>query len=56
MKSHTLFILTLILFDGLAVAWGAWEFWSAREKKAKPAPEPASPPPGPEEGPGHPEG
>jgi hypothetical protein len=39
MGKNAVFILVLILFDGVAVAWGAWEFWSARpDKTAKPMP------------------
>ena len=35
MSTNTIFILALILFDGVAVAWGVWEFWSARPDKNK---------------------
>ena len=35
MAKNTIFILLLILFDGLAVAWGVWEFWSARPDRKK---------------------
>jgi hypothetical protein len=33
MTSNTIFLAGLALFDGLAVAWGIWEFWSARPTK-----------------------
>jgi hypothetical protein len=36
MGRNTLFVLGLLLFDGLAVALGLWQFWDARpDKKAK---------------------
>ncbi len=54
MKSNTLFILALILFDGVAVAWGLWEVWSIRPKKR--LEEQADPRPQSPENPGHPEG
>lgn len=53
MNSNTHFLLELTLFEGAAVAWAAWEFWSARpDRKAKP-PERSGDSP---ESPGHPEG
>jgi len=30
MSKNALFIAGLILFDGAAVAWAAWEFWKIR--------------------------
>jgi hypothetical protein len=61
MGTNTIFIAELILFDGAAVAWAAWEMWKLRPGKtdkaeapsafARVEPETASP-----EAPGHPEG
>ncbi len=58
MRNNIGFILALILFDGVAVAWAAWEFWSVRPRKKAKAAEPvaAPPPPTSEEDPGHLEG
>jgi hypothetical protein len=53
-KSNTLFILALILFDGVALAWGLWEFWSIRPQKRLKAEQ--SPPAQSPESSGHPEG
>jgi hypothetical protein len=61
MGKNPLFIALLVVFDGGAVAWAAWEFWKLRPNKedeaakssalARAAPEPTSP-----ETAGHPEG
>jgi hypothetical protein len=53
MSSHTIFILGLILFDGLAVGLAAWQYWTVRP--AKP-PKPEPPAAASAEDPGHPEG
>jgi hypothetical protein len=53
--SNALFLAVLALFDGLAVAWGVWEFWSARPGKMTSVEEPDSRPPTSAEDPGHPE-
>ena len=50
MGKNALFIALLIVFDGVAVAWAAWEFWKARPEKPVSAEMSASPEP-----PGHPE-
>lgn len=43
MRNNVLFILGLLLFDGLAVVWAAWEFWSVRpEAKVDPVAQPPS--------------
>jgi hypothetical protein len=50
MTSHTMFILELVLFDGVAVGLGVWQYWTVRPmKKTKPAP------PSPKDA-GHPKG
>jgi hypothetical protein len=45
MGKNAIFIALLIVFDGVAVAWAAWEFWKARpekpDQKAAPSPEPS---------------
>jgi hypothetical protein len=61
MSRNTIFIAILILFDGAAVAFAAWEFWKLRPGKtdnsetqsafARGKPEAPSPEPS-----GHPEG
>jgi hypothetical protein len=33
MAANATFIATLVLFDGAAVAWAAWEFWLSRPRK-----------------------
>jgi hypothetical protein len=49
MSSHTIFLLGLVVFDGAAVAWALWEFWSVRPKKAAKADDPdAESPPSPD--------
>jgi hypothetical protein len=35
MGANGLFIAGLVIFDGAAVAWAAWEFWSIRKGKAE---------------------
>jgi hypothetical protein len=42
--SNAMFLAELALFDGLAVAWGVWEFWSARPSKQAKVEEPDSTP------------
>jgi hypothetical protein len=50
-----MFILALVLFDGAAVAWALWEFWSVRPKRTAKADDPrARSEPSPEDS-GHPE-
>ncbi len=44
MTSNTMFLAELALFDGLAVAWGIWEFWSARPTKKTKVEDPVSTP------------
>lgn len=61
MGKNALFIAGLIIFDGAAVVWAAWEFWRIRPGKTdkaeppsaftRPPSESALPEP-----PGHPEG
>ncbi|MDX2237950.1 MAG: hypothetical protein NW203_10340 [Hyphomonadaceae bacterium] len=46
MSANTLFILELIIFNGVVLAWAGYEFWSVR-RKPKPSP--------PKDEPGHPE-
>jgi hypothetical protein len=37
MSHNTIFILALILFDGVAVGFGVWQYWIVRPSKdAKP--------------------
>jgi hypothetical protein len=33
MKGNTLLFIGFLFFDVAALAWGAWEVWSARETK-----------------------
>ncbi len=35
MGKNTLFIAILVLFDGAAIAWAAWEFWKLRPSADK---------------------
>jgi hypothetical protein len=35
MNHNTLFILALILFDGVAVGFGVWQYWTVRPTKTK---------------------
>ena len=56
MKANALFIAVLILFDGVAVAWAAWEFWSIRKTKAEKAAESGGAHDISKETPRHPEG
>lgn len=35
MKPNTLLFIGFLFFDVVALAWGAWEFWSARETKMR---------------------
>ncbi len=56
MSSHTIFILGLILFDGVAVAWALWEFWSVKPRRTAKTDEPPAAPHRSPEGPRHPEG
>jgi hypothetical protein len=55
MRTNTHFILELLLFEGAAVAWAAWEFWSVRPKAKADPKAPAASPPESEDRPGHPE-
>jgi hypothetical protein len=34
MKPNTLFFVEFLFFDVVALAWGAWEFWSVRPGSA----------------------
>lgn len=34
MKPNTLLFIGFLFFDVAALAWGAWELWSARPEKA----------------------
>ena len=42
MTSNAIFLAGLALFDGVAVVWAVWEFWSGRRRRnprrRKPAP------------------
>jgi hypothetical protein len=57
MKTSTLMFLEFLFFDGVALAWAAWEYWQIRPGKpdkapeSRPSPEDTSP-----EYSGHPEG
>lgn len=42
MGKNALFIAILVLFDGGAVAWAAWEFWKLRPKKMDKAEAPSA--------------
>ncbi len=42
MSAHTLFILGLILFDGVAVALGVWQYWTVRPTKTSKPDEPSA--------------
>jgi hypothetical protein len=53
MRTNTLFILATLLFEGGAVAWAAWEFWSVRPKKKIDAQDRAASPSGSEKDPRH---
>jgi hypothetical protein len=53
MRTNTHFILELALFEGAAVAWAAWEFWSVRPNKKPKADAPAQAASASEEDPGH---
>jgi hypothetical protein len=44
MTSNVIFFAGLALFDGVAVAWAVWEFWSARPAQKPNAEEPSSTP------------
>jgi hypothetical protein len=55
MTSNAMFLAELVLFDGLAVAWGFWEFWSARPTKKAKVEEPDPTPETSAENAGHPE-
>jgi hypothetical protein len=44
MTSNAIFLAGLALFDGVAVAWAVWEFWSARPAPKPKAEEPNSTP------------
>jgi hypothetical protein len=55
MTTNTLFILESVLFEGVALGFGVWQFWSVRPSKTKT--EQTSPLPRTlKEGAGHPEG
>jgi hypothetical protein len=53
MTANAMFLAVLALFDGLAVAWGIWEFWSARPAKKAKVEEPDPAPPDSAEASGH---
>ncbi len=42
MGTNTLFIAELVIFDGAAVGWAAWEFWKIRPGKPPKADEPSA--------------
>jgi hypothetical protein len=42
MGTNGVFIAELILFEGGAVAWGAWELWKLRPGKTDTADEPSA--------------
>jgi hypothetical protein len=44
MTSNAIFLAGLALFDGVAVAWAVWEFWSARPARKPKAEETGSAP------------
>ncbi len=33
MDTNTLFLIEIVLFSGVALAWGIWEYWSVRPGK-----------------------
>ena len=41
MDVNPLFLLEFVLFSGVAVAWGVYEWWSVRPKKDGSAADPA---------------
>jgi hypothetical protein len=56
MAQNAVFLLETLLFEGGALAFGVWQFWSVRpNKKAKPDEPSALSRTSPED-PGHPEG
>jgi hypothetical protein len=50
MAANATFIAGLVLFDGVAVAWAAWEFWLSRPTEQDAAASPSSEPAGHAEG------
>jgi hypothetical protein len=56
MSSNVTFFVELALFEGAAVVWGVWEFWSARPTKKPKSEEPISKPAKSTDPSGHPEG
>ncbi len=42
MSHNTIFILALILFDGVAVGLGVWQYWTVRPSKTAKAEEPSA--------------
>lgn len=41
MEVNPLFLLEFVLFSGVALAWGVYEWWSVRPKKGGSTPETA---------------
>jgi hypothetical protein len=56
MSTNTLFILALILFDGVAVGVGIWQYWTVRPTKKEKVEEPSALARASGEDPRHPEG
>ena len=56
MSTNTLFILALILFDGVAVGVGIWQYWTVRPSKKEKVDEPSPLARDSREHPRHPEG
>ena len=56
MSSNALFFAEFLFFDGVALAWAAWEYWQIRPGKADKSPDNPKQPDGSPEDPGHPEG
>ena len=55
MSANTTFILELILFDGVAVGLGVWQYWTVRPTKKAKADTPSALAPVSPKDPGHPE-
>ncbi len=56
MSHNTLFVLALILFDGVAVAFGVWQYMDARPDKGAKPDEPSALSRSAPKSPRHPEG
>jgi hypothetical protein len=56
MRTHTPAILALVLLEGAAAVWAAWEVWSVRPGRQPKADDPETPPVASKDDPGHLEG